>query len=63
MDYRRRMGKVKFVANIGVNIVLVICFVYFFGQDSIKRYLDKGVIISEKIEKQASMTPPGDSLK
>ena len=57
------MGKVKFVANIGVNIVLVICFVYFFGQDSIKRYLDKGVIISEKIEKQASMTPPGDPLK
>ena len=57
------MGKVKFVANIGVNIVLVICFVCFFGQDSIKRYLDKGVIISEKIEKQASITPPGDTLK
>ena len=57
------MGKVKFVANIGVNIFLVICFVYFFGQDSIKRYLDKGVIISEKIEKQGSITPPGDTLK
>ena len=54
------MGKVKFVANVGVNIVLVICFVYFFGQGSIKRYFDKGVIITEKIEKQASITPPGE---
>ena len=57
------MGKVKFVANVGVNIVLVICFVYFFGQDSMKRYLDKGVIITEKIEKEASIAPPGDTLK
>ena len=58
LDYRKRMGKVKFVTNIGVNILLVICFVYFFGQDSVRKYLDKGVIITEKIEKKVS--PPGN---
>ena len=50
-------NKVK--SNVEINIILIIIYVYFFGQHSLKRFLDKSVIITEHEEKQESIDPPG----
>ena len=48
-----------FRSNVLINITLIIIYVYFFGQHSVKRFLDKSVIITEHEEKQESIDPPG----
>ena len=52
-------SKVKLVANICVSVVLLILYVYFFGHDSVCKYLDKAVITTSKDEKSSLITPPG----
>ena len=53
-------AKVKFAANICVNVVLLIIYVYFFGHDSVSKYLDKAVITTSKDATSSSIIPPGD---
>ena len=48
----------KLVGSIIVNIVLLAIYVYAFGQHSITKYLNKGVIIVTD-EIQNSILPPG----
>ena len=47
------------VINIVVNIALIIIFIYFFGQKSIGKYFDKGVITSTQEETPAAIPHPG----
>ena len=49
----------KLKSNVVINIILIIIYVYFFGQHSVKRFLDKAVIITEHEEKQKLIDPPG----
>ena len=49
----------KLKSNVVINIILIIIYVYFFGQHSLKRFLDKSVIITEHEEKQDTIDPPG----
>ena len=49
----------KIRSNVLVNIILIIIYVYFFGQHSVKRFLDKSVIVTEHKEKKESIDPPG----
>ena len=49
----------KLKSNVVINIILIIIYVYFFGQHSLKRFLDKSVIITEHEEKQELIDPPG----
>ena len=51
------MNRVR--SNVVINIILIIIYVYFFGQHSVKRFLDKSVIITEHEEKQQLIDPPG----
>ena len=44
-----------------VNLVLLIIYLYFFGQHSINKYLTKAVIITEMEERPSSIPPPGKS--
>ena len=53
---------VKAVINNIVNIALVIMYFKYFGQKSIKRYLDKAVIITTQEETTSLITPPGNIL-
>ena len=55
-------AKVKFAANMCVNVVLLILYVYFFGHDSVSKYLDKAkaVITTSKDATSSSIIPPGD---
>ena len=41
-------SKIKLVANICVSVVLLILYVYFFGHQSVSKYLDKAVITTSK---------------
>ena len=50
---------VKIVSNIAVSLALLIIYVYFFGQHSIKRYLAREIIIVEQEEKDVSIPQPG----
>ena len=51
--------------KITVSLVLFIAYVCTFGQKSIRRYLDKDVIITEheEIFELSSMQPPGKKSK
>ena len=49
----------KVVTNILVNIVLFIIYAYYFGQQSIKKYIEKGVTIVEHTETPSVIPPPG----
>ena len=49
----------KLKSNVVINIILIIIYVYFFGQHSLKRFLNKSVIITEHEEKQELIDPPG----
>ena len=51
---------VKSVANMVVSAILLVTYVYFFGQKSIRRYLEKSVIITEQEEKHAFIPQPGN---
>ena len=51
--------KTKLVANIVVNIVLLTLYVFFFGKESVDKYLDDGIIIATHEEKMSILKPPG----
>ena len=55
----RMMRRSSLIANIGVNFVLVIIYVQFFGQQSIRRYLNKDIIVVTHEERTATVKPPG----
>ena len=49
----------KVVLNVAVSIVLVAVYIYFFGQHSVQKFLNKSVIITENEENQDAISPPG----
>ena len=49
----------KLVANIVVNIVLLTLYIFFFGKESVNKYLDEGMIIVTHEEKTSIIEPPG----
>ena len=49
----------EIVIKFGINIILLLIYLYFFGQKSIQRYLDNAVFITEKEEYPVNITPPG----
>ena len=51
---------VKIVSNFVVSLALLIIYIYFFGQQSIRRYLASEVIIIEQEEKDVSIPQPGE---
>ena len=44
--------------NVAVSIALIIIYAYFFGQPSLQKYTNNGVIIIKKEEKTLDMPPP-----
>ena len=46
------------LVRILVNIVLLILYIYIFGQYSIRKYLDKGVIVVKQQDKTSSIPAP-----
>ena len=52
----------KIVLNVGVSIVLVAVYIYFFGQHSVQKFLNKSVIITENEENMDPINPPGESF-
>ena len=48
---------IKIAANVAANIVLFIIYALLFGQQSIKKYLEKGVTIVKY--KETPIPPPG----
>ena len=46
------------VAHIVLNIALVILYGIFFGQQSVRKYLDKGVIITKQKDTSSSVISP-----
>ena len=51
---------IKLVVNIVVNIILLTLYVLLFGQESISKYLEKGIIIVTHEEIPSFISPPGD---
>ena len=50
----------KLVANVVVNIILLIIYIYFFGQHSFKKYFEHGIIVVKYEEKSTNeISPPG----
>ena len=49
----------KVVSYITVSVGLFITYVYFFGQDSFRKYLEGAIIIIEQEEKNVLIPPPG----
>ena len=46
-------------AHLGVNVILVIIYACYFGQHSILKYANKGIIIIKKEVKDATVPQPG----
>ena len=46
-------------AHLAVNVILIIIYACFFGQHSILKYADKGIIIIKKEVKDATVPQPG----
>ena len=46
-----------------LNILLFLIYLYFFGQHSVQKYLDQGVIIVNHKEIQKVISPPGQSKR
>ena len=49
----------KVVFHIAVSIVLVIIYVFAFGDESLRKYREKAVIVTEHEEYIADMPQPG----
>ena len=49
----------KHTAYVFANIVLLLVYVCWFGQQSIRRYLDDAVYIIQQEEKPSTINPPG----
>ena len=54
-----RMLQYKHTAYVFANIVLLLVYACWFGQQSIRRYLDDAVYIIQQEEKPATINPPG----
>ena len=50
-------------ANVCVSAILLIIYIFIFGQQSINKYTKKGVIIVSDEEKTDSILAPGIYLK
>ena len=48
------------VAHIVLNIALVILYGIFFGQQSVRKYLDKAVIITKQKDTSSSVISPSE---
>ena len=46
-------------AHLAVNVILVIIYACYFGQHSVLKYADKGIIIIKKEVKDATVPQPG----
>ena len=46
-------------ANICMNIVLLVIYIYYFGLPSVRKYGNKGVIIVMEEDKESQINPPG----
>ena len=49
----------RLFVKVGVNLVLLILYAYFFGQHSVEKYLKKGVTITKVDERQSQIKTPG----
>ena len=49
----------KVAANILINFILLMIYIFCFGQHSIRRYLENGVIVVQYEEKPTVINPPG----
>ena len=54
--------RLKDIGYIAVSIILLITYFLYFGKDSIERYLEKRVIITEHEEKHVTIPPPGKQV-
>ena len=45
--------------NLIVSIALIIIYAYFFGQPSLQKFVNKGIIIIKKDERTSDIPPPG----
>ena len=52
-------GSMRLFVKVGVNVVLLILYAYFFGQHSVEKYLKKGVTITKVDERQSQIKTPG----
>ena len=50
---------ITLIANICVNIVLLITYAQFFGQHSVRKYLDRDIIVVTKEDRKSIITAPG----
>ena len=46
-------------AYVAVNVILVVIYAWYFGQHSILKYADKGIIIIKKEVRDATVPQPG----
>ena len=53
-----QMKTKTFISGI-VSVALLIIYVYFFGQNSIRKYVDNAVFVTTLEEKPKYITPPG----
>ena len=49
--------------NLIVSIALIIIYAYFFGQPSLQKFVNKGIIIIKKDERTLDIPPPGKRYK
>ena len=49
--------------NVIVSLILVAVYIYFFGYQSVQRYLKKATIITTLQEEKSSVVPPSNIFK
>ena len=59
--YSKMVDKVfiKITANVAANIILFIIYAHYFGQQSVKKYFEKGVTIVKYTDTPPAIPPPG----
>ena len=50
------------MSKVFVNILLFLMYVYFFGQHSVQKYFDEGVLIINQEETPTSIQAPGKTI-
>ena len=45
--------------NVVVSIALIVIYAYVFGQPSLQKFVDKGIIIIKKDQRTSDIPPPG----
>ena len=48
--------------RVGIEIVLVVLYIIYFGMNSVNKYLTSGVIITRDEEPSSNISPPGKSI-